>query len=434
MRLVLVAALMLSSTAAAGAPSARSDEVLYTVKPGDTLIDLAQRGFKRRIDYVIAQRHNRIANPRALRPGSTLRLPTRILRTQPIGAKVIAFRGNALVGGSKARIGQPVVEGTTLLTGADAFLTVELADGSLVTLPSRSNMKVAGLHRVILTGATVKSFELVSGRTETDVQKAKKPDDRFEIRTPVSVAAVRGTKFRVTFGEDSAAAGASVLEGLVGVEAGAKSVAVPQGKGLVASAAGPGALQSLLPKPDVLAPEKVQDEETVSFSLKPIPGAAAYRMQLAKDAGFIETFAEAEAPAPIVDFNQVPNGSFFARATVISPEGIEGFPSVYSFERRLNSIKAEVDEADDCPAERCLRFRWRAGGEGERRYRFQLAMQPGGFPIIDEPEMHETEIVVTDLPGGTYYWRIESILIDEGRRQSKWMDYQELRVAPAAKR
>lgn len=429
MRLFLIAGLIVSSTAAVAAPPPRSDELVYTVRRGDTLIDLAKRGFRRQVDYLVAQRHNRIANPRALQPGSALRIPFRILKTQPIGAKVVAFRGAALVAGAKPRVGTPVREGAVLQTGADAFLAIELADGSLLTLPSRSRMKVSSLHRIVLTGDVVKRFELIDGRTETEVQKAKSPGDRFEIQTPVSVAAVRGTKFRVTFGDDASIAGASVLEGAVSVAAGNRSVEVPQGKGLVASAAGPGEPVALLPKPLLENPDKLQDEELVTFAVQPVAGARSYRLQLAADAGFIETFAEAENPGTKLAFSGIPNGSFFARVTAISPEEIEGFPSTYSFERRRNDVKAEVDEAESCPARRCLRFRWRAGGEGERRFRFQLAARPGGMPIIDEPEMAKSEIVITDLPGGTYYWRIESTLIEAGRRQSKWTDYQELRVA-----
>lgn len=429
MRFLLIAGLMFS-VPAAGAEPARQDEIVYVVKRGDTLIDLAARGFRRQADYAVAQRRNGISNPRRLRPGSSLHIPVRILRTKPVDAKVIAFRGAALVGGSAPRVGTPVREGAVLQTGADAFLAIELADGSLLTLPSRSRMKVAGLHRIILTGDVVKRFELIEGRTETEVQKAKKPGDRFEIRTPVSVAAVRGTKFRVTYGDQSAMAGAGVLEGAVAVAAGTKSVDLPEGKGLVASASGPGEPVPLLPQPALAAPDRLQDDELVTFTAAPVAGAAAYRVQIAADAGFIETFAEVEAPTPALTLAGIPNGSFFARVSAISPEGIEGFASDYSFERRQNNVKAEVGEADTCPTKRCLRFRWRAGGEGERRFRFQLASRPGGIPIIDEPEMAGSEIVITDLPGGTYYWRVESSLIEASKRHSKWTDYQELRVAP----
>lgn len=165
MRCFLIVGLIMTATAAGAAPPPRSDDFVYTVRRGDTLIDLAKRGFRRQVDYLVAQRHNRITNPRALQPGSALRIPVRILKTQPIDAKVIAFRGAALVAGAKPRVGTPVREGAVLQTGPDAFLAIELADGSLLTLPSRSRMKVAGLHRIVLTGDVVKRFELIEGRT-----------------------------------------------------------------------------------------------------------------------------------------------------------------------------------------------------------------------------------------------------------------------------
>lgn len=435
MRHVLIAAALMAGTAATAGPAARpaapASDLLYVVRPGDTLIGLAERGLKRPADYSAVQRNNRIANPRHLRPGSTLRLPERILKTRAIAAKVAAFRGDATVSGTAARVDMVVAEGAILRTGADAFLTIALADGSRVTLPSRSLVKVTGLHRIVLTGDSIRTFDLLGGRTETEDQKALRQGDRFEIHTPVSVAAVRGTRFRVTFGEDNeAVAGTGVLEGAVAVAAGDRSVALPAGQGVTASATGPGTPTALLPKPALEHADRVQDEEQVKFTLAPLPGAATYRIQLANDAGFLEAFAEGDSPDRTVSFGKVPNGTFFARATALSADGIEGFPSVYAFERRLNAITAEVGKPESCPTRRCLRFRWRATGDGEHRYRFQLASAKGATPLFDEPQMTGSEIVLTDLPGGTYYWRVESIIVDGGRRLSKWTDYQELQVPP----
>lgn len=431
-RLLILLAVALLGAPLSAAPPPPPDHIEYTVKPGDTLIGLAQRGFKRPNDYRVAQRVNRVANPRALRVGSTLRLPVRLLRTQPIGARVAAFRGAAQVNGAIARVGLEIAEGAVLTTGANAFLSVELADGSLLTLPSRSRMSVAGLHRIVLTGTAVKRFVLTSGRTETQVEPVER-GGTFEIATPISVAAVRGTRFRVSLGEEGDSSGTGVLEGNVEVASGEEATEVPAGQGVTASDEGVGEPQPLLPRPTMLEPDRLQDEDLVTFAVSPVDGAALYRAQLATDAGFVDIFAEQDSNDPLFAFEGVPNGSFFVRFTAVSREGIEGFPDVSTFERRLNTITAEVNEPDDCPAERCLRFRWRVGGEGERRFRFQIAESPGGVPIIDRMEMTGNEIVITDLPAGTYYWRVESSLIDGERRRSKWMDYQELRVAPLSR-
>lgn len=432
-RLVALAAAVLLGAHASAAPPPARDYIEYTVKSGDTLIGLAQRGFKRPNDYRLAQRTNRVANPRRLRVGSTLRLPLSLLRTEPVGAQVIAFRGAAQVNGATARVGMAIAEGAVLTTGANAFLSVELADGSTLTLPSRSRMSVAGLHRIVLTGNVIKRFLLTGGRTETQVEPVER-GGAFEIATPLSVAAVRGTRFRVSLGEDGDSSGTSVLEGNVGVASDEEEVEVPAGEGVTASDGGVGEPQPLLPRPTLLDPDRLQDEDLVTFAVTPVEGATLYRAQMAADIGFIDIFAEQDSDDPQFAFEGIPNGSHYARFTALSRDGIEGFPSATNtVERRLNTITAEVNEPDDCPAERCLRFRWRAGGEGERRFRFQLAESPGGVPIIDRMEMTGDELVVTDLPPGTYYWRVESGLINGERRQSKWMDYQELRVAPLSR-
>ena len=169
-RFLLILMLALMGASASAQRPAQPDHITYTVKAGDTLIGLAQRGFRRQADYVVAQRLNSVRNPRVLRIGSTLRLPRRILRVEPIGARVIAFRGAAQVSGAAAQVDMEVREGAVLSTGANAFLAIELADGSVLTLPSRSRMNVAGLHRIVLTGDEVKRFVLANGRTETSAR------------------------------------------------------------------------------------------------------------------------------------------------------------------------------------------------------------------------------------------------------------------------
>ena len=71
-RFLLILMLALMGASASAQRPAQPDHITYTVKAGDTLIGLAQRGFRRQADYVVAQRLNGVRNPRALRIGSTL--------------------------------------------------------------------------------------------------------------------------------------------------------------------------------------------------------------------------------------------------------------------------------------------------------------------------------------------------------------------------
>ncbi|HWK42846.1 MAG TPA: FecR domain-containing protein [Croceibacterium sp.] len=433
MRLFFALILALFAVRAEAATPAPGQDLIYTVKAGDTLIGMAERGMKQWSDHRIVQRINRVADPRKLQIGSTLRVPRRLLRLEPIDARVAAFRGAAQVNGGTARVGMAVAEGTKLSTGTNGFLAIELADGTSLTLPSRARIDVSTLHRIALTGDVVKRFMLVNGRTETQVTPVQR-GSTFEIHTPVSVAAVRGTRFRVSVDDENAGSGTGVLEGQVAVTAGEALVEVPAGQGVAVSAQGLGSAVPLLPRPALLDPERLQDSDLVTFAVEPVAGAEFYRAQLATDAGFIDVFAEIESQTPQLSAEGVPNDSLFARFTAISAAGLEGIPANHTFERRLNTITGEVGEAETCPAGRCLRFRWRTGGEGERRFRFQIARSPDGTPVIDRTELTGSELVITDLEPGTYFWRVESaILLDGGRRQSRWMEQQELQVAPVSR-
>ncbi|MCK9544361.1 MAG: FecR domain-containing protein, partial [Novosphingobium sp.] len=410
-------------------------EIEYRVRPGDTLYGLAARGFLRVRDYRVVQARNRISDPRKLHAGTVMRIPLRLLRIQPVSARIAAYRGKVTVDGGDARIGMSVAAGTDIVTQSNAFATVELADGSRLTVPSGSSLHIAELHRVILDGRVVRRFRLSNGRVEIEAAPLQKAGDRFEVLTPISVAAVRGTRFRASYSglADPGLAGTAatgVIEGRVSVSGAGGERLLDSGKGVAVGSRGMGAIASLLRAPALQEPDRLQDGKIVDFAVEPMPDAGAYLAQLAADAGFVDIFAEQREEAPHMRFADVPDGSFFVRLTAFSASGMEGMPSVYTFERKRNDVAASVEGIAACPARRCLRFRWQAGGEGEARFRFQIAPGRDAIPIIDRDGMTAREIVITDLAPGTYYWRVESARVDGGRRIARWTEYQELQVTP----
>ncbi|MCB2076220.1 MAG: FecR domain-containing protein [Novosphingobium sp.] len=402
----------------------------YRVVRGDTLDGIARRGLKRLQDYREVQRRNGIRNPDAIRAGTILRIPRHLLRVEPVSAKVVALRGNVTIDGRRAGLDQAVKPGGTVSAGTASFLTMELADGSVLTVPSGSRMEIVSLGRILLTGAVEKRFLLRTGRVETRVRPLQRENDRFEIQTPVSVASVRGTRYRVTYRDSSGVAGASVLEGAVVVAADRQELVLDAGKGITVDKQAMRAPENLLPAPRMSDADALQDAALVGFHLGEVPGAALYRVQMATDAGFIDLFAEEESTTPDITFENIPDGSFFARFTAISEGGIEGKSTSFAVERRRNDLTASVEEAPDCPARRCLLFRWRSNGNGDRQYRFQLLPEPDGVPVLDEAGMSDTEIVVTDLPPGVYYWRVESRGGVGETAFARWSQYEELHVAP----
>ena len=225
-----------------------------------------------------------------------------------------------------------------------------------------------------------------------------------------------------------------MLHGHVAVSDDKNNVMLDAGRGVVVSPTALGTVQALLPAPQPTNMGEVQDSEIVRIQLTPVPGASGYRAQLATDAAFIDLFAETETANPVIEMSAVPNGSHFARISALSGDGLEGMSAVYAFDRQRNDVKTSLEQPDDCPTKRCMRFRWQAPLEGKRSFHFQLLPAGSDLPLVDEADMTASEIVVTDLPAGTYRWRVESQTVLDGKEFAKWSDFSEFHVQKSKKK
>lgn len=421
-------------------PAAAPVETLdYVVKPGDTLIDLATAYLNRPADYRRVQRDNRVANPRRLSIGRTLAIPVTLLRADPDQARIANFRGAVTLsqGGRVAAPvqGQPVFEDAVLTTGANAFVRLALSDGSHVVVPSNSRIRLSRLRRYALNGAVDHAMTVEAGRAESQVTPRRRPGG-FVVRTPVSVSAVRGTEFRVAFNGDADRSATEVIEGVVEVDSGDglnETVAVAdQG---VSTGATDTRLLPLLPAPALVQPDEVQSGSAIDFALTPLSGAAGYRGRLAADAGMIDAFAEADsAPnSSRLVYSTLADGAYFLRLSALSPEGMEGRATTYSFIRARNGVGGLTSGSETRDNRRFYRFRWAAEGEGEARFRFQLSRegadgQPEGPPLVDQPGVTEQAFTLSDLPPGVYTWRVQGSRHRFGRLLQVWSEPQQLRI------
>ncbi|MCI3180361.1 peptidoglycan-binding protein [Caulobacter sp. CCUG 60055] len=418
---------------AAGCAVAAEPVVVYDVKAGDSLYALAGRYFIRLSDYREVQRRNHVRQPRRMPVGLKLEVPTRVLRTEPVEARLGAFRGpvNVSTAGraAAASAGLLVREGDLVATGANAFARIDMPDGSRVALPSQSRVRVERLRRTLLTGAVDRAFVVEAGRGESTVTPLPTPQDRYIVRTPMSVSAVRGTEFHVRYDPERHSAATEVVSGLVAVTADQdRSASVPAAYGVAVGASGALHPTPLPAAPALLRPDKAQDEPKVVFDVAPVAEARGYRIRLAADAGFLDAFAEATADGPQVVFEGVPDGDYFARVSVIGPEDLEGMPRTYAFERFLNTLDLSPMATSKRGRERRYLFRWTAGGNGERTYRYQLSRDGAATPVVDEAGLSETQITVTDLPPGAYVWRVMSRTFAKGRHIDKWSPPQTFQI------
>ncbi|WP_179404031.1 FecR domain-containing protein [Burkholderia guangdongensis] len=410
---------------AAGAAAGKT--VDYTARAGDTLYDVADRYMQGSGDWAILARINGVPAPRHLQPGTVLKLPVVRLRRERQSARVIAVQGPAERASGGAYV--PLVldttltEGDHLRTGANGFATLELADGTHMSLPPDSRLELTTLRRTVLTGTLDRVFDLRGGSVDSEVTHLKKQDDRFQIRSPSVVAGVRGTHFRVDY--DAAASAVTrveVLDGTVGVAGGRPkadtgATLVHANFGSVATADGKvGAPVALLPAPTLDKPGRVQDEPDVSFDLAPVPNAHGYRVELAHDAALLDPFSEMRTTAPHVVFRNVPNGMHFVRIAAIDENGLEGQPRTYTFERRQMGIDASAT-----PGAEGYVFRWSPNGAGaSARYRFVLsASKDLSAPIVDQVGLTTRQVSVAHLPPGDYYWAVTIEEFEGGRFYEK---------------
>lgn len=422
----LLAALAAFQHAAAQPPGrATGKTVVYTTRAGDTLYDVAMRYMQGPDDWKVLAQLNGVPAPRRLQPGLAIRLPVERLRKERLSARVVAVKGSAERASGDAvaplAVDATLTEGDRVRTGANGFVTLELADGTHMSMPPDSQLDLTTLRRTVLTGTLDRVFELRRGEIESEVTHLKKRDDRFQIRSPSVVAGVRGTRFRVNYdAAGNAATRVEVLDGTVGVAGGkrqADATLVHANFGSVATSAGKvGAPVQLLPPPALANPDKVQDEPDVAFDLAPLANARAYHVQLAHDAGLLDLFSETRTETQRAVFHHVPNGMHFVRIAAIDENGLEGMPRTYAFERRQMGLDATAT-----PGAGGYVFRWSPNGAGANtRYRFVLSKSKDlRAPVVDQVGLQARQVTVAHLPPGEYFWAVTIEEYEGGRFYEK---------------
>ncbi|HCU36824.1 MAG TPA: hypothetical protein DGT21_15655 [Armatimonadetes bacterium] len=106
--------------------------------------------------------------------------------------------------------------GDSLKTGRDGSVTLEWVDGTRLRVEPRTALTVLKCHVNKSEDAEISQFKLDIGTIWIRVIRGLSQKSKFEVETPTATAAVRGTVFAVTVGNDGRTQ-VSVLEGAVDV-------------------------------------------------------------------------------------------------------------------------------------------------------------------------------------------------------------------------
>ncbi|OLF51424.1 FecR domain-containing protein [Pseudomonas chlororaphis] len=271
-------------------------------------------------------------------------------RGQPLPATVEHLTGEAWKLDAKGNQvpleeGMSVDELEGVKTSPSAFVSLSLGDGSLVVLPSSSQIT---LH--LNEEHAIPQIALEQGQIESYVIKRASDYDRFQIVTPIGVLGVRGTHFRVR--NDDQQSLVEVLNGQVAVnredgEAPPKTkgkkrpvdkpvgpvageVQVMGRQGLRIHKEGPLKPVDLLPAPQLMGQAGQRGDLPVwQLIMKPLPGAKRYRAQVATDKAFLNIKQEQFSSTPEVNFSGLEAFFYHVRLSAFDEQGLEGETGVY---------------------------------------------------------------------------------------------------------
>ncbi len=438
---VLMAAVLTAGAVAGHAQAGDTvAHVVHVVQTGESLYRIAQEQLEDPARWPEVARLNRLARPSKLQPGQRLLLPLALMKGQASQATVAYVRGGVLADGAALRIGDRIEEAATLTVPSQGFISVTLADGSLLQLQSDSTARLVRL-RDLPRETRNTLIQLDRGRIDLRVSP-QTPGSRFRVKTPLATAGVRGTRFGVTMAADGALTATDVIEGLVAVGAVAAVGAAPPGAAEAEVSIGQGAVvrpgRALALRP--LPPAPPWTEE---LRLEQLPGVLPMgdvrdgqqvRVEIAEDDDFTRVVATLQGRPPLT-VPALPDGHYRIRGRLLDAEGLFGLESA-SRVRVKTLPHAPIARAPSegqvvPPAPVVFRCTEVPGAQG---YLFQVAEEPGFERLLAERQVPPDACTFTlgPVPTGTLYWRVASLAPEpDGRlERGPFSDRSRLEIRP----
>jgi len=391
----------------------------YRVAPGDTLIGLQQRFLQPPANWRGLQKLNRVANPRRLMPGSSLRMPVVWLRQDATVAEVVHVQGQVglqrgQAPASTVAIGDKLLTGDALQAPADGSLTLRFADGSRLLVRPQTRLM---LERLMVYGQSEvhdTRLQLQQGSLDSQVLPRAGGLRSYQIKTPTVTLGVRGTDFRAQ--ADAQGASLEVLEGKVAASDGSLKAAgerlVEAGYGLRAQAGqAPGMPTKLLPAPSLQGVAALLERVPLRFSWPALDGAVAYRAQVIDDQGGLPLDGRFDTPA--ARWADLPDGKHRLRVRGIAANGLEGLDAVQAF--RLKARPEPPFISQPTPGAKVYgdsaTLAW-TRSTAAAHYHLQLSDSTDfSRPRLDLADVTGSEHRLA-LPPGSYHWRVASIRAD----------------------
>lgn len=399
----------------------------HVAQPGDTLIGLGQRYLVQPLDWPVLARLNHVGNPRRIPIGTRLCVPLERVRASPSPVQVLEA-----VGDTSAHPGDRLLPGHRVRTGSQGYITLQLADGSVLKVQSATEAVLQSSQNHEPAGVLRTLWQLLRGRIESVVTPQPSTPPRFQIQTPQATLAVRGTEFRVTTIPGQTLA--ETLSGAVAVRQGTRQALVSAGLGTVATADGALAAPRALPAPpDIGQVPTLFERPLVRLPLPPLAEGHRYRVQVADDADFRRVRAEVDSAEPLVRIAGLADGDHHWRVRTSDASGLSGSDAAGQFRLKARP-EPPIPTAPLSGAKQrtpTIDFAWAEHPQASH-YLLQVGRGAGFHDlVVDQARLTQPGHSVA-LPPGDYVWRVRTALA--GPDLGPWGEAQRLavRAPPAA--
>lgn len=393
------------------------EDVEVLVVQGDNLVDICLKYLEYPEEWPQVAAANQLEDPHRIYPGQKMIIPARLLRGIPTSGSVSFVKGTVeiqrpgQVSWGSLSLKDSVEEGSSVRTGSDSALEISFGDGSTLLLRSETTV---GMTRVRQRGVMdfIGDLFLQGGSIINNIKRATGNEPRYRIRTPSTIAAARGTEFRVAH-DRKATSRVEVLEGKVSARGRGRTVDLAKGEGTVVRAgADPKAPIRLLNPPNLINPEPLYRKMPLEFRFDRVVGAVSYRVLVARDSGFKEVVHDGvTGAAELSKVESLDDGTFLMQVASIDGLGLEGIPSApYSVKVRTNPVPPFVQSPSDGKEYKTvtMEFSW-LQVEDASKYTMQISDGVDFVRLLDEKELiRKTSYKTKALNPGTYFFRVRS--------------------------
>lgn len=321
---------------------AQAQDWVYEAQPGDTLWDVCLEYTAKRGCWQELAQYNDLANHSEIQPGTEIRIPVAWLVALPVVGEVLTVEGEVRYQEQEGSNPIPLVVGEQLMLGSiiatlGGTAKITLGDYSEIFIRPNSVLELSNIG-VGSTAAKVTRLRLDKGNVEIRVTPGSR--SRFEVHTPSAIAAVRGTRYRVS-SERRDSTRSEVLTGRVAVQA-ATEKEIPAGFGMLAANGEPLGDPKKLLDPPQFAAEDIVASLPVTLAWKNDPLAATWLLDLYAESG--EFLFSTLATDPQVVYDALALGCYNVIARAIDGEGFNGLESEVSL--CVVEPKAEPEEEE----------------------------------------------------------------------------------------